>query len=305
MMDMEWLNYHHLRYFWMVAREGSVAAAAERLHVAQPTVSAQVKQLESALGKELLTRVGRGLVLTPVGEAVFEYAQEIFALGHELVQVAQSEDLAHPVRVVVGVVDIVPKLIAHELLSPVLQLPDPVQLICREGQLDELLADLAGHELDLIIADAPIPPGRNVRAYNHPLGECGISFLIAKSQAAALRKWFPDSLHEAPFLLPGQQSVLHRNLRQWFETYELGPQIIGEIEDSALLKAFGQSGAGVFAVPTATEREVCRRYQVACIGRTEEVRERYFAISAERKVKHPAVLAVQEQALQWLDSGGR
>ena len=292
---MESLNYHHLRYFWAAAREKSVTRAAEKLHISQPAVSTQIRGLEQALGETLFARSGRTLALTEAGQVVYRYAEEIFGLGTELIETLKGRPTGRPARLTVGIVNVIPKLIAYKLLEPAFKLPEPVRVECREDRPERLLAELATHGLDLVLADAPAGASVRVRAYSHLLGECGVSIFGAERLSKAHRRGFPRSLDGAPFLLPTVDSTLHRLLDQWFEAQGIRPQIVGEFEDSALLKVFGQSGAGLFAVPSAIDAEVRRGYGVRLVGRVE-IRERFYAITVERKLKHPAVVAISEAA---------
>ena len=293
---MEWLNYHHLLYFWTVVREGSVSKAAARLRLTQPTISAQVRMLETALGERLWQRQGRTLLLTEVGRVVFRYADEIFGLGRELQETLRGRPAGRPLHMTVGVANAVPKLIVYRLLRPASQGPEPIHLVCREHDAEALVAQLATHTLDVVIADAPAPPHVRVKVYNHLLGESGIAFFAPASRAAALRRRFPRSLHEAPVFLPTVNTALRRGLDEWFERAGVRPQVVGEFEDSALMKAFGQGAGVVFPAPAVIERDVSRFYDVKVIGRTSAVRERYYAISAERRLKHPGVVAITEAA---------
>ena len=297
---MEWLNYHHLHYFWVVAKEGTIAAACEKLHLAQPTISAQLRALENAIGDKLFKRVGRNLVLTDTGRMVYRYADDIFSLGGELLDTLRGRPTGNPLRFSVGVADVLPKLVAYRLLEPALKLPETIQLVCRESTPAELLAQLAIHELDLVLSDSPIGPGVRVRAFNHLLGECGVSIFGTKELATAYRRRFPRSLDGAPFLLPPDNTSLRRSLEQWFDSQGVRPSAVAEFDDSALLKVFGQAGAGVFAAPTVIEKEVRQQYGVRVVGRPESVRERFYAISVERKVKHPAVVAIAQAAREKL-----
>lgn len=293
---MEWLNYHHLLYFWTVVREGSVVKAAETLRLSQPTVSSQVRALESSLGERLFTKVGRRLVPTDAGQLVFRYADEIFSLGRELMTTVRSGAGGKPARFVVGVTDALSKLIAYRLLSPALHLPEPVRMICREDRVERLLAGLAVHEVDLVLADTPVPPTVRVQAYSHPLGESDITFFAAPALAVKLRRRFPASLNGVPALWPGEGTVLRRQLDEWCQREKIQPAVVGEFDDSALMKAFGEHGAGVFAAPTVLSRELQRQHNVRAIARVESIRERYYAISAERRITHPAVVAIATQA---------
>jgi LysR family transcriptional activator of nhaA len=293
---MEWLNYHHLLYFWAVAREGSVTRASEQLHLAQPTVSGQLKALEEALGEKLFARAGRRLVLTDVGRVVFRYADEIFSLGRELQDTLRGRPTGRPLRFTVGVADAVPKLVAYRLLLPALSLPEPVHVVCREDKPARLLAELSVHALDLVLSDAPVGAEVKVKAYSHLLGETPVAFFGTEALAAAHRKGFPHSLDGAPVLLPTEGSSLRRSLDQWFDTEGLRPRVVGEIEDRALLKVFGQAGVGLFPAPVAIEAEVRAQFGVMLVGRVDAVKERFYALSAERKLKHPAVVAISQAA---------
>lgn len=293
---MEWLNYHHLLYFWAVAREGSVTRASEQLHLAQPTVSGQLKALEEALGEKLFERSGRRLVLTDVGRVVFRYADEIFSLGRELQDTLKGRPTGRPIRFTVGVADAVPKLIAYRLLLPALSLPEPVHVVCRDGKPERLLAELSVHALDLVLSDAPVGAEVKVKAYSHLLGETPVAFFGTEALAAAHHRGFPRSLDGAPVLLPTEGSSLRRSLDQWFDTEGLRPRVAGEIEDRALLKVFGQAGVGLFPAPVAIEAEVRAQFGVKLVGRVDAVKERFYALSAERKLKHPAVVAISRAA---------
>ncbi len=295
---MDWLNYHHLLYFWVVAREGSIAKACDELNLAQPTISGQLRMLEDDLGEKLFRRAGRGLVLTEVGHTVYRYADEIFALGKEIKEVVRGRRPERTPRLVVGITEVLPKLVAYRLLEPAIRGPIPTQLICWEGKLDHMLAELAIHKFDIVLADAPLPPILGIRAYSHQLIECGISFMAPPGLAPKYRRRFPHSINRAPFLLPTENTVLRRSLEHWFDSQGIQPAVMGEFEDSALLKAFGQAGCGMFAVPTLIESEVKRQYRVHLIGRIPSIRERFYAISMERKIKHPAVKLISEAAHQ-------
>ena len=294
------INYKHLHYFWVVAKEGGIARASERLHLTPQTISGQLSLLEDNLGEALFNRVGRNLELTETGRLALSYADEIFALGGELEEVVRNLPDGRPLVFKVGVADVVPKSIAYRLLAPALQLPESVRIVCRENNIDALLAELALHKIDLVIADSPIPQGVNVRGFNHQLGECGISFFATPELASSLIKDFPHSLKGAPMLLPGEMTVAQGRLLKWFDKLHIHPRIVGEFDDSALMKAFGQAGAGVFIAPTPIASEVVEKYRVVIIGQTDEVREQFYAISVERKISHPAVAAITETAREWL-----
>ncbi|HZR81116.1 MAG TPA: transcriptional activator NhaR [Candidatus Binatia bacterium] len=296
MIAMEWLNYHHLLYFWTVARLGSVTAAAGELRLAQSTVSAQIHQLEAVLGERLLRREGRRLVLTDAGRRAFDYAAEIFALGRELVDTVKGTSGGRPARLVVGIADQMPKRIVYRLLEPALRLLPSIHLVCTEGKPDDLFAQLALHRVDVVLTDSPIAPSVAVRGFNHLLGECGITFFAPRRLSERPRRRFPRCLDDAPVLLPAERTTLRRGLDQWLRARDLRPRVVAEFEDSALLKAFGQAGAGYFPGPTAIEREIALQYDARIAGRVPEVRERFYAVSIERRLKHPAIVAISEAA---------
>lgn len=295
---MEWLNYHHLLYFWVVARKGSIVRASQELNLAQSTISGQIRVLEEEVGDKLFMRVGRNLALTDTGRMVYRYADEIFTLGRELREALQGRGTDRPMRVAIGITDVLPKLVAYRLLEPALHIEGAVQLTCQEGKLEQLLAELAVYNLDVVLSDAPVGPLVKVRAFNRLLGECGVSFFGVSSLAAAYRQHFPQSLQQAPLLAPTDNTVLRRNLDQWFDAQGLYPTIVGEFEDSALLKVFGQQGIGLFTAPSVIEAEVKRQYNVEVIGRVEAVKERFYAITVDRQLRHPAVIAMSDAAQQ-------
>ena len=294
------INYKHLHYFWVVAKEGSIARASERINLTPQTISGQLSLLEEHLGEALFARVGRNLELTEAGRLVLSYADEIFSLGGELEEMVHNLPDGRPLLFKVGVTEVVPKSIAYRLLAPALQLPESVRIVCREGVINALLAELAVHRVDLVIADGPIPPGVNVRGFNHQLGDCGITFLATPRLARKLGKNFPHSLNGAPLLMPGDMTVVRSRLMRWLDGLHIHPRIVGEFDDSALMKAFGRSGAGVFIAPTPIAAEVEKQFGVVGIGQTDEVREQFYAISVERKISHPAVAAITETAREWL-----
>lgn len=293
---MRHLNYSHLHYFWTVAREGSIARASESLHLTPQTISGQLKALDKAVGHRLFNRVGRRLVLSDMGRVVFEYANEIFSVGAELASVVRGKQMTGPTTLSLGIVSSMPKLIAERIVAPAMLDEHPVRVRCQESSLEQLLSELAIHKLDLVLSDQPVPDGLGLKAYNHRLGESGMSFFSQRSQARRYRGGFPDSLNNAPLLLPSQHSALRRRLDDWFENHELSPRIAGEFDDSALLKAFGEAGIGIFAAPTVIEEEVCRMYRMSVIGQTDEIQERFYAISAERRLKHPSVVLITDTA---------
>lgn len=290
------LNYRHLHYFRTVAKTGAINRAAEKLHLTPQTLSGQLSAFEQRLGVALFRRSGRRLELTDAGRTALDYADEIFQVGAELEEALQNRATArvHPFRV--GIADVVPKATAYQLLAPALTLAEPVRLACKEGRLEQLAAELSIHRLDMVLADRPLPSNMDIKGYSHPLGECGIAFLAARSVEAKLRQTFPTCLDGAPLLIPGEDSALRAPLLRWLERKALAATIVGEFDDSALMSAFGQAGAGVFPVPLTTAQEVMRQYDVVEIGQTMDIRERFFAISVERRLSHPAVLAVSEAA---------
>jgi LysR family transcriptional activator of nhaA len=291
---MEWLNYHHLLYFWTVARTGSISAASKELRLASPTISNQIRKLEDNLGEELLRRSGRKLVLTDMGRIAMRYADEIFSLGQEFTSTMKERPTGRPLRFCVGIADVLPKAIAFRLIEPALRSRTPVHLICREDRPDHLLADLAVHDVDVVLSDSPASPAANIRAFNHLLGECGVSF-IAPKKLAFVKKGFPRSLDGAPFLLPLDNTAMRRDLDEWFHSQNLRPTVVGEFADFALLRVFAEEGFGVFAVPTVMEEQM-RHSGFYKIGATTNITVRFYAISVERQVRHPAVVAVCEAA---------
>jgi LysR family transcriptional activator of nhaA len=290
------LNYKHLRYFWMVAKSGSIARACEQLHLTPQAISGQLRELEEALGVELFRRAGRGLEITDAGRRILSYAEEIFALGDELLEVARDQTTRKSLLFTVGIADSVPKSVAHRLVEPALRLPEAVRLVCREGRLTPLLADLAVHRLDMVIADRPLPANLNVRGYSHLLGESDLTVFGAPALIETLQGKFPALLHGAPFLMPGDDVAIRPRLEQWLEARRLHPRIVGEFDDSALLKAFGQAGAGLFVAPTAIAAYVSDQYRVRPIGRIEAISEQLFAITSDRRLSHPAIVAISQVA---------
>ena len=293
---MRQLNLKHLRYFWVVASEGSIARASEILHLTPQTISGQLSRLEESIGDNLFDKAGRNLVLSETGRLVFSYADEMFRLGSELQDLLEGRPADKELVFNVGVAMVVPKLLAYRVLEPVMHMPEQVRLVCHEAPLVDLLADLSVHKLDLVLADSPVSPALNIRAYNHVLGESQISFFVKGRDAAQLRKGFPRSLDDAPMLMPTAGSALRRAMDQWLEREGIRPRIVAEFEDRALMKAFGEAGTGIFTSPTTVEEDVMEKYNVQLIGRTDAVRERFYAISAERRIKHPAVATITTAA---------
>ncbi len=291
------INYKHLHYFWVVAKEGSIARASEQLHLTPQTISGQLSLLEKSIGKKLFSRSGRNLVLTEAGRVALEYADDIFLLGAELQNVlANRADEGNPLRLSIGITDVIPKLIAHRLIEPALQLDEPVRIICLEDSFDNLLTKIATHKLDVVISDRPIRPTMNVRAFNHHLGGCGITFFAAPQLAAKYQPEFPHSLDQAPMLLPVVGNAIRREIMQWFDSLGIRPIIVGEFDDSALIKTFGQAGVGIFTAPTVIKKDVEQQHNVVAIGSTDKIHEAFYAISPERKLKHPGVIAINDSA---------
>ena len=301
---LEWMNYHHLLYFWTVAREGGLVQAGKKLHLTHSTLSAQIHALEAQLGDALFQRVGRRLVLTETGRVVYRYAEEIFSLGRELLDTVRGRNTGQAQRLDVGVVDAVPKLVVRELLRPALALSEPVKLVVHEASFESLLASLSMHTLDIVISDAPVPPGATVKAHEHLLGETSVSVFGPPSLAAPAREGFPRSLDGAPMVLPLENANLRRAMSRWFDANALRPKVTGEFEDSALMKVFGADGLGLFLAPTVVSREVCQQYGVEHVGEIDSVRERFYAVSLERRLKLPAVQAISDAARQRLFAKG-
>jgi LysR family transcriptional activator of nhaA len=293
---MEWLNYHHLLYFWTVAKEGSIARAGEKLLLAQPTISGQIKALEESLGEKLFERSGRNLQLTDMGRIVFQYADEIFALGRELQDTVKGRPTGRPLELEVGIADVLPKLVVYRLLEPATKLSESVRLVCREDKPGRLFTELSSQAFDLILSDSPLPPNSKVKAYNHLLGECGVLIFGAPDLAKNYRRAFPQSLEAAPMLLPTEATMLRRSVDHWLERMNLRPRLLGEFDDSALMMVFAQAGRGLVAAHAAVEREIRAQYGLVPLGPLPDVKERFYAISIERKLKHPAVLAISESA---------
>jgi LysR family transcriptional activator of nhaA len=297
---MRHLNYNHLHYFWTVANEGSIVRAAEMLHITPQTISGQLKLLDEAVGEPLFQRAGRGLVLTDLGRTVKQYADDIFHVGAELSQLVRNREPHIQPVLNVGMVSSLAKLIGYRVLEPALSSREPVRLVCSEASLEQLLADLAVHRLDIVISDRPIPVGMNVKAYSHRMGNSPIALFCVKEAVSRYQRDFPQSLEGAPLLLPLHNSVLRRDLDDWFERVKVRPNIVAEIGDSALLKAFGEAGAGIFPAPQVIAHEVERMYNARVIGVLDDVKEQFVVISPERKVKHPAVVDIIERARQQL-----
>jgi LysR family transcriptional activator of nhaA len=300
---MEWMNYHHLLYFWTIVNEGGISKAAKVLRLAQPTVSGQLRMFEEALGERLFERVGRRLVLTDVGRLTFRYADELFTIGRELQDALKGRFKGRPLRFAVGIADVVPKLVAYRLLEPALRIPESIRLICTEDRSDRLVDRLISHELDLVLSDTPVLASGAKQVFSHHLGQSGFSFFAAADQAPALRRKFPRSLHEQPFLLPPTGTNARRVLEQWFVARKITPRIVGEFDDSALVTVFGTAGIGAFAAPTVIEPQLVQPAGLKVIGRVEELQESFYAITAERRLEHPAAVAVSQAGARDLFGG--
>jgi LysR family transcriptional activator of nhaA len=296
------LNYQHLLYFWSVVRTGSLTRACQELALSPPTISAQLRTLEERLGEKLLAKSGRTLVPTEVGRLVYSYADQIFGLGQDLVEALEHRPSARPLRLVVGIDDVVPKEIAYRILRPAFALKRPVRLVCREGTLERLVADLAVHEIDVVLSDAPITPSLNVRAYSHSLGTCEVPWMATPTLAKTLRRGFPKSLDGVPVLLPTDDTAIRRALDQWFEKNDVHPVMIGEFEDYAMLREFARAGHGFAPVPSLLEEQFRRQYGFARVGLATGVKGEFFAISIERKIKNPAVAVMIEHAREAFQS---
>lgn len=300
-MPPESLNFHHLQKFWMVAREGGLRAAAQKLHVSQPSISAQIRELEEALGEKLFRRQGRVNVLTDAGQIALRYADEIFSLGRELTGALQQRPSAEAMRLHVGVADALPKLVTHEIIRPVFGLEQPVHVICREGKIEDLLTQLSNHRLDVVLADEPASSSHRVRAFNHKLGESGTTFCAAPVLARQLKRGFPRSLQGAPALLPGESTVLRRSLERWFQELGIRPRVVADFDDAALMKVVAAEGQGFVALPSVVADEAAKRYDLQPIGATDRCREEFFAITAERRIRHPALAVITDGARQLLE----
>jgi len=297
---MDWLNYHHLRYFWVVAREGSLKKAAARLHVSQPSISGQIRELEEMLGERLFRRTGRTNSLSDAGQIALRFADEIYGLGRELVNAVKQRPGVETLRLHVGVADSFPKLLTNVILKPAFSLPRTVHVICREGKIGDLLAQLASHRLDIVLADEPASTSHGSRTFNHRLGESGITFCAEARLAASLKKGFPKSLNGAPALLPAENTTLRRSVERWFRSSKIQPKIVAEFEDAALMKVMAADGKGFIPLPSVVVADAAAGFGFVAIGTAGRVKDEFFAITAERRITHPAVVAITEHAQQKL-----
>lgn len=293
---MNWLNYHHLLYFWVIAREGSIKQACEVLTLSQPALSAQLAVLENSIGEKLFERVGRKLVLTDIGQETYRYAEEIFTLGQELTNSLKGHRPSQPVRLIVGIAEVVPKMVAYKLLKVAFKEFESIKIVCWEGRVERLLGELALHSLDIVLTDAPVPPNVSIKAHSHLLGETPVTIFGTERLCRQYRRKFPQSLNGAPFLLPTNNSVLRRGMEEWFRKNQIIPLIVGEFEDGATMKAFGQEGHGLFPGSSVVAKEITRQYQVRSVGHIAGLTERFYGITVDRRIKHPAVLAISKSA---------
>jgi LysR family transcriptional activator of nhaA len=291
---MNRLNYHHLHYFWLVAKEQSLTRASARLRLAPSTLSGQIHAFERVLGQQLFARVGRRLELTYVGRLVYRYADDIFTLGTEMQDALQDHPGGRPLRLQVGIADAIPKPMTSLLLQPVLAMKERVVLTCIEGPPERLLESLSSHEVDIVFADAPCTAHPTIKVLSHLLVRCPVVIMGTKAHARRFRKGFPLSLRGAPLLLPTSQANLHRSMEQWLSEHSITPQIMGEFDDQALLVEMGHAGLGLFPIPAAIERTICSRFPVHRIGVISDIHESFYALTAERRVSHPAVAAICE-----------
>lgn len=290
------LNYKHLRYFWTVAKAGSIIRASEQLHVTPQSISGQLTEFQDSLGAQLFRRAGRGIEITDAGRRILGYAEEIFSLGDELVEALRDKKVVNAFPFRIGISDSVPKSIAYHVVEPLLRLEEPMRVICREGRLASLLAELSVHRLDMVIADRQMPADVRVKAYNHLLGTSDLTVFGVRALIKSLKGDFPNCLDDAPFLFPGEGVAMRPALERWFDSAGVAPRVVGEFDDGALMKAFGQSGAGLFAAPSAIASYVCKQHGVGMVGRIDAVREEIYAITTERRIQHPATIAVCQTA---------
>lgn len=293
---MDWLNYHHLMYFWTVVRKGGLAPAAEELRLSPSTISTQIQQLENVLGYKLFNRSGRQMTVNDVGQTVYRYAEEIFTLGRELQDTLEDRPVERPIRVQIGIADVLSKLVVAKLLTPILDSLQTYHVVCREDQPDSLVAQLILHDLDIVLTDAPIGPDLRIRGFNHLLGESSVSVYASPQLANRYKKDFPQSLDGAPCILPGVRTELRRSLEGWFESHKIRPIVVAECDDGALIKSLGQAKAGFFVALNISASEVVRQYRVREVGCLDGVVERFYAVSMDRRIKHPAVKAIADYA---------
>jgi LysR family transcriptional activator of nhaA len=290
------LNYKHLHYFWNVAHEGSIVKAGEKLHITPQTISGQLSLLEQSIGNALFEKDGRGLKMTETGRLVKRYADEIFYLGRELTDVLRGSPAIGPAEFIVSAASALPKTIVQKIIQPGLQIDQDISLTSREGPVEDILADLAIHKVDMVLSDIPLTGALSIKAFNHKLGESGLTFFAATHLAKQYIDNFPQSLNLAPMLMPTSQYAIRQQVDNWLSEREIYPIVRGQFDDSALMKSFGQSGLGIFFMPSIIADEVCKNFDVEIIGQLDEITQKFYAISAERKVRHPAVAAICDNA---------
>ena len=295
---MRWLNYQHLFYFWHVARYGSVTEASQHLRLAQPTISAQLKALEDALGEKLLQRHGRNLKLTESGQLAYKYAEQIFTTGQEFLDLLDGKPGVTLKEFKVGIADVVPKSLAYRIIEPALDPKEGVIIHCFEDKTERLLAALSVAEIDLVVADRPIPPNVKVKAFNHFVGESGISFLATRPLASKYRKNFPHSLVDAPLLLPTPESAVRHEIDQWLNTHDIAPKCIGVFQDRALMKLAARDGKGIMPIPSVVESEVKNEFHLELVGKVSEISEKIYLISIDRRLKNPLLQRICNEGQQ-------
>lgn len=293
---MKSLNYNHLYYFYVVATEGGITRASAKLNLTPQTISGQLTFFETQIGVALFDRKGKKMLLSEMGRLIYSHAENIFQLGDEINNILKTREPAYWFTFTVGITGVIPKILAALVLKPVLNMPEQIRLICIGGDQDSLLADLTMNKLDMVLTDRPLEQDSHIKAQNHYLRESGFSFFAGKQQASLYRKGFPQSLSGQNFLMQGKKSAARQRLFSWLEKNDISPNIVAEFDDSALTKSFGQNGHGVFAAPTLIEKMIEGQYNVTTIGRTEDVKEYYYAITAERRIKHPAILEIVNAA---------
>lgn len=296
MVPVEWLNFHHLRYFWTVARKGGVRKAAEELHVSQPSISAQLGLLEEALGEKLFKRSGRNLVLTEMGHLVLTYADEIFSAGRDLMSAVKQRPGARPLRLNVGMTDALSKFIGFQILKPAFYFSQPVRVVCRQAEIGPLVNQLQAQRLDLVLADEPASSTLKAKTFNHRLGRSGVTFCALPELAKKLRRNFPKSLHEAPALLPSDNMGMREPLEKWFYAQDIRPQIVAEFEDAGLMKVAAAAGLGFTMVHSVVDKVALKHFGLKAIAKVEECSSDFYAITIERRLKHPVVAAITEHA---------
>lgn len=293
---MQSINFKHLHYFWVVAHEGSIARAGEKLNITPQTISGQLTLLEERFGQDLFVRQGRNLAITEVGRLVLRYADDIFDLGKELTDVLRGVPAIGPAEFIVSASSALPKTIVYKIIEPALDQPHELSLTCKEGPVENILADLAVHEVDMVLTDTPLTSAFSIKAYNHFLGDAPLSFFATAELTSKYSKNFPESLHGAPMLIPTRQNAVRQLFDRWLDDTGIRPNVKGQFDDSALMKSFGQAGLGIFFMPSIIEQEVCNAFNVEVLGTISQIKQRFYAISAERKVKHPAVAAICDTA---------